>query len=311
MSLRIEQVEWTTANTELHNIRKEVFCQEQGFPEKDEVDEWDHNPTTLHLLAYSRNLPAGTVRVLNTGQIGRLAVLPQFRQQGIGSQLLVHATRHALIHCDQPVFLNAQQHAIHFYQQLGFQAAGDVHTEYDVTHQRMIFTPESAERLENLFQDQVIRPISALEFAHHLAAMVQPTLRYVDIYSHHLQTGIFANPRLVDALSRFARSNRRARIRMLVHTAKPLYGSNHPLITLAQRISSKVAIRVINEDPMKAEVGFCICDKRRLIYFNDEQNQDGFVNYQAPRESESCLEEFDRYWQKYSDTDPNLTQFIL
>ncbi len=58
-------------------LRRTVFIEEQGVSEADEVDGLDDSAT--HLLAFVDGAPAGTARLLqagDTGKIGRVCVLP-------------------------------------------------------------------------------------------------------------------------------------------------------------------------------------------------------------------------------------------
>ena len=69
------------------SIRRSVFVQEQGI---DESEEWDeHDSVSTHVLAWLGDKPVGTARLLPEGKIGRMAVLPEFRSQGIGSAMLL------------------------------------------------------------------------------------------------------------------------------------------------------------------------------------------------------------------------------
>ena len=80
--------------------------------------------------------PVGTGRLLISGQIGRMAVLPAWRNRGVGhalmEALLAEAASRAL-----PPFLNAQQTAVGFYSDFGFSPVGAEFTEAGIIHRRM------------------------------------------------------------------------------------------------------------------------------------------------------------------------------
>ena len=133
---------WQDALSEAYPIRKAVFIMEQGVPEDMELDEYDI--VALHALAYQDTECIGTARLLisqdQIAHIGRMAVLPAYRKQGIGGELL-----HALLDCgfsrDITRFeLHAQLTAIPFYEQFDFIAQGDVYDEAGITHRDMILT---------------------------------------------------------------------------------------------------------------------------------------------------------------------------
>lgn len=131
---------WLEAEKEAYAIRKAVFIDEQGVPEALELDEFD--PIAEHALAYLGGNCIGTARLIvlsdREGRIGRMAVLPAFRKQGIGGQLLG-----ALLESSQTqglvrLTLHAQLSAIPFYAQFGFTAQGDVYDEAGIAHRDMI-----------------------------------------------------------------------------------------------------------------------------------------------------------------------------
>jgi len=131
---------WLKAEKEAYAIRKAVFIDEQGVPEALELDEFD--PIAEHALAYLGGNCIGTARLIvlsdREGRIGRMAVLPAFRRQGIGGQLL-----RALLESSQTqglvrLTLHAQLSAIPFYAQFGFTAQGDVYDEAGIAHRDMI-----------------------------------------------------------------------------------------------------------------------------------------------------------------------------
>lgn len=123
-----------------HAVRRAVFVVEQGIALADELDGRDEEAT--HLLATDKGIPVGTARLLEqgaTGKIGRVAVLPSHRGQGLGRALVeaavaVLASRPHLTQAK----LGAQTHAIGFYESLGFTAVGDIYEDAGVPHRDMV-----------------------------------------------------------------------------------------------------------------------------------------------------------------------------
>ncbi|MBV1888788.1 MAG: GNAT family N-acetyltransferase [Proteobacteria bacterium] len=135
MKIRTELVDWKTYKDTLSNIRVRVFVEEQGVPATEEWDQWDLN--SWHWLAYGpNNSPVATARLTPAGQIGRMAVLKQYRHEGIGTQLLESVVSEARNHF-QTVFLHAQAHAISFYQRAGFELNGPPFDEAGIVHRKM------------------------------------------------------------------------------------------------------------------------------------------------------------------------------
>lgn len=136
MKVRTELVEWQKYKGPLSNIRVRVFVEEQGVPAAEEWDQWDLN--SWHWLAYGpANNPVGTARLTPVGQIGRMAVLKQYRREGVGAQLLESVVSEARNHF-QTVFLHAQAHATGFYQGAGFELSGPPFDEAGIVHRKMV-----------------------------------------------------------------------------------------------------------------------------------------------------------------------------
>lgn len=106
--VRIREASWPADRTPLETVRREVFVKEQNVPRSMEFDGLDSS--ALHWLALTpEGEPVGTLRLLPSGQIGRMAVLCVYRGQGIGSRLLHHAIAAAQAHGWGEVWLNAAQ----------------------------------------------------------------------------------------------------------------------------------------------------------------------------------------------------------
>lgn len=132
----IATADWESDRPSLRAIREEVFVDEQKVPRELEWDEDD--ASCIHLLAYSvAGAPVGTARMKPDGQIGRMAVLKDWRGQGVGSALLLSLIGIAEEHGLNEVFLHAQISALGFYHQHGFIAQGEEYMEAGIPHVNM------------------------------------------------------------------------------------------------------------------------------------------------------------------------------
>jgi predicted GNAT family N-acyltransferase len=133
---RVRIADWHRDRAELSQVRHKVFIEEQGVPEELEGDEWDDK--ALHLLALDAdNHAIGTARLLPTGQIGRMAVLKDWRGHGVGAARLTALLEAALAGDYPPLFLNAQLTALSFYERRGFVAEGAEFLDAGIPHRRM------------------------------------------------------------------------------------------------------------------------------------------------------------------------------
>lgn len=133
--LRIRITDWYSDRTEITRLREQVFVHEQGVPPELEIDASD--PICIHILAEYGNETVGTGRLTLDGHIGRLAVLREYRRQGIGKTLLDRLTREATHRGINQVCLNAQIQAIPFYEQAGFKISSEEFLDAGIPHRAM------------------------------------------------------------------------------------------------------------------------------------------------------------------------------
>lgn len=133
----IQMVNWSDHWNEIKSIRTQVFIIEQHVPEKLEWDGLDEN--AIHVIAVNKNKkPVGTGRLLPTGQIGRMAVLQNERNKGIGSDILKKLIKYASENLTSVLFLNAQLYAIDFYERHGFVRVGEIFEDANIPHCKMV-----------------------------------------------------------------------------------------------------------------------------------------------------------------------------
>ncbi len=139
-SFNVAMVDWGDAETDIRLVRDTVFVQEMNIPAELEWDGADES--CLHVLARDESgSPIGTARLLQSGQIGRMAVLEPWRGQGVGSAMLeklLAAARDANI---TEVWLHAQLSVVDFYRDAGFAAIGNSFISAGIPHQKMVRTP--------------------------------------------------------------------------------------------------------------------------------------------------------------------------
>lgn len=133
--LSIDQ--WDVQQAAAKIIRESVFIKEQGVPVDMEWDDMD--VSSIHVLAYVANdsgeqIAIGTARLLPDGYIGRMAVLKDYRGQGVGSKMLGTLMQYAKFRGDMLVKISAQLSAVDFYKRHGFTAFGDVYLEAGIAH---------------------------------------------------------------------------------------------------------------------------------------------------------------------------------
>lgn len=137
--LHIETGGWAALASACRVVRTAVFLVEQLI---DPAEEWDtDDELALHAVAFRGPQPVGTARLLvhgpQTARIGRMAVLRDHRQQGVGRLLLMRLLRAARDRGDRHALLHAQLTAQGFYERAGFEAQGPVFEEAGIDHVTM------------------------------------------------------------------------------------------------------------------------------------------------------------------------------
>ena len=128
---------WPDDSAALGAIRRSVFIEEQQVPE---ALEWDGQDAVCQhvLVTDDRGHPVGTGRMKVDGHIGRMAVLQEYRGQGIGSAILAALLDLARQQKCHRVYLHAQVEAISFYEKQGFTVNSEEFMDAGILHRSMV-----------------------------------------------------------------------------------------------------------------------------------------------------------------------------
>ncbi len=116
-------------------LRHDVFCREQGVPEREEVDGRDRDG--IHLVAVSGDQLLATCRLLFVGptvQFSRLAVRQSARRHRIATALLKLADVEARAGGARRMVLHAQTYARSLYESAGYEPRGRIFMEAGIEH---------------------------------------------------------------------------------------------------------------------------------------------------------------------------------
>ena len=119
-------------------IRRAVFVEEQGV---DATLEYDHEEEAHHYLLFLGEKPIATARWRETEKgikLERFAVLPNFRNRGIGEIILREVIKDVVL-SGEPVYLHSQLKALSFYERNGFKKEGPLFVEAGIDHFLMKF----------------------------------------------------------------------------------------------------------------------------------------------------------------------------
>jgi predicted GNAT family N-acyltransferase len=121
-------------------LRRRVFCDEQGVPANLELDGRDGDALQLVAVDSSGDV-VGTCRLLfargATALLGRMAVAARLRGRGIGRALLDLAEQRAQARGAKRIALHAQETARSLYAAAGFEVYGEPFVEAGIPHVAM------------------------------------------------------------------------------------------------------------------------------------------------------------------------------
>ncbi len=123
---------------QLLRLRHDVFCGEQGVPEREELDGRDGE--AVHLVAVEDGRVLATCRLLFVGttvQFSRLAVARDARRRRIATRLLALADEETRAGGARRLVLHAQTYARALYDAAGYEPRGRVFMEAGIEHVAM------------------------------------------------------------------------------------------------------------------------------------------------------------------------------
>jgi predicted GNAT family N-acyltransferase len=138
LAYEVRRARGETETAALLALRHDVFCVEQGVPEREELDGRDGEG--LHLVAVSDGQVLATCRLLFVGptvQFSRLAVRRSARRHGIATALLRLADDETRAGGGRRLVLHAQTYARALYDAAGYEPRGRVFMEAGIEHVAM------------------------------------------------------------------------------------------------------------------------------------------------------------------------------
>ena len=140
MNAHVKLVETPEEWEAVCRLRERVFVREQGTTMEEEFDE--HDAAAVHAAALADGEVVGTGRMytLPTGEtlIGRMAVDPAMRREGIGGLVLDFLEEQATMRGAASVTLHAQTYVTAFYEGHGYVAYGEPFMEVRIEHIKMV-----------------------------------------------------------------------------------------------------------------------------------------------------------------------------
>lgn len=150
MTERVVRADDDERRSDARSIRHEVFVEGQDVPEDLEYDEWDEDERTIHFVAYAGGEdggdgedgePVGAARLRpyreGVGKVQRVAVCETVRSEGWGRRLMDELEATARAEGYERLELDAQTHAVGFYERLGYRVTSGEFLDAGIPHRSM------------------------------------------------------------------------------------------------------------------------------------------------------------------------------
>jgi predicted GNAT family N-acyltransferase len=299
----VEEVSWNLHRETLRAIRGKVFIEEQNVPRDIEQDAADD--TATHFLLTRETVALACGRMLPDGKVGRMAVLKEHRNKGLGRLLLDHILKHSRQHGMNRLYLHAQAQAANFYLDAGFFHFGEPFDEAGIPHVAMDLMIDYSGADEFIKHVGYPNPFAAL-----VLELAQTAKRDLRIYSAALDPAVFESVELNSAFTALARRSRNSNIRILINDARPMAQRGHRLLTLSRRLSSSMKIRVVDEHPDLPDATYLVRDNNGVVYKPEERSRGGFYEPDSRASAKRFVDQFDRLWH-WGQVDPRLQLLSL
>ncbi len=120
----------------------------------------------------------------------------------------------------------------------------------------------------------------------------------VAIFSQELEPLLYNHAEICEMLSDLARKNRHSKVRIIAQQTKTVAMDGHCLISLAQRLSSYVSIRIpTTPELQRFRESWLIIDNHSICEINNPDRYEGKVIEHDRLHVKSQLEFFDHAWE--------------
>ena len=301
---RIDPADYQADFQDLRSVRETVFVQEQNVPVEEEWDELD--PRCHHVIARDASgQPIGTGRLTPERKIGRMAVLKPWRNKGVGDALMVALMNQARGLGWTEVSLNAQVSALAFYARHGFEPYGERFMEAGIEHQAMrrrlepMATPERGPSAPRGPSVPSVEFDSLHEATDATLAVVQGARRELRLFSRDLDPVLYSQPAVLEAFKQYAIAGRGGVVQVIVLDPAAVQGQAHPLLGLAQRMTSVFQFRTpVDDVDLQVASAFLANDRDGYLFRALGSRWEGEWSPANPARTRQLVEHFGRVWER-------------
>lgn len=141
-------------------------------------------------------------------------------------------------------------------------------------------------------------------------AMAQQAVRSLHIFTYDLDHAVFDNTELEEAVAYLARNGQYARIQILLQDSSKAIRHGHRLVTLAQRLSSKIEIRKPIAEYADTKRSFFVADGTGYISRQVTDRYEAVANFSDRLAARDLVYFFNEVWER-SQQDSQLRRLHL
>jgi N-acetylglutamate synthase-like GNAT family acetyltransferase len=258
-----------------------------------------------------------------SAHISSIFIHPEFRGNLVGFKVILDILDKLSKTDCQKISLNCPENLLQFFQSLGFFANREL-INNDRNSNKKHFELENpcpAFFLETLKDTLKINSLSLkkLKSSHKLLNlshdnrhyqyttqnqflalhrnMLAQAQRQIWIISDNITTPLLNDDVVRDSLLHLAKRNAKAEIKILLEDDKKGAGDYNPTIELAQKLTSFVEIRTIQNGAKKPNEMITTVDFNAGIYRKNLNNYTGFAHYNNHLVAQRLRDKFEQYWQ--------------
>ena len=293
-------VPWESHSDTLIAIRRVVFIDEQNVSEAEEIDGLDDQHTHALCLDQQTGAAIGCARISDTGKIGRMAVIKQYRGLGVGAAIMEFCNQTVLTQGLEP-YLDAQVDAIDFYRKLGYETKGKVFMDANIPHKRMVYRAQAD-------NTKTQRPIQSLE------QTLSNSSRDLYICCPVCLAPWLASPQIVSALKQAFVNGRARHLAIIFDEKDPDCRRFSSILELSKRLSSKVSLRCSSDQGVVFEQLSVLNNHtlwRAPVPNSKTEPEQYFLEKLSDQQRQIKHEEFLRLWDHQTWDNPNLREIFL
>lgn len=320
--ISVEITNWEKSESELCAIRREVFIEEQGVSEQDELDGKDHLYTQVIVRSKNHIEAIGCARISPEGKIGRVAIVKNFRGLGVGQKLMEFCTQ-AVLEKGQTPKLDAQTSAIGFYESLGYACEGEVFMDANIPHKHMKFalasffvtqtnTNESSETNYSPEPQPLRRALKSTQDCEaSLLNCLEQSRAELMITCSTALLRLVSSHQFLEALKTKLLTNTDSEVKIVIGSYDSGATLIRSLIDLSRRLPSKLKLKCLNTDQNDFSALIITNAQNSVEIHLDGEQLTGIQTRLSNAKKELLREEFYRIWDARSFAHPDFKELNL